>query len=179
MSFEVFYAGYHVSAQVNGVLPSSDLESLRSCLFDYFLETRGVSVANRLHVFLRAYSRLMRYVRALKLMDVVIEGVLDLPLTKQCQDALTKMTHCSQCAGYTADLLPCQGLCHNNLRGCLVDISDLVKPIREFTDAMVTMNNQLNISYNPWDQITLLRSYFFTVLQGVHDEGVATVSILL
>ena len=159
-----------VSSQASGLGEVPDTETARSCLFDHFLETSGDIVTNGLTGFLRSYNVLMRYIRALRLMDMVIEGCLELPLTRQCQDALLKMTYCSQCAGYSADLLPCQGLCQNSLRGCLVDLSDLVEPIREFTDAMVNMRRVLADVYNPWDQITLLNSHFFIVLSSARDD---------
>ena len=104
------------------------------------------------------------------MVENIIEGILDLPLTDQCQSAVMKMTHCAHCAGYNGELLPCQGLCMNSMRGCLVDFPDLVEPIQEFTDAMVNLNNVLEQRYNPWDQITLLNSYFFSIVTDTRDN---------
>ena len=98
------------------------------------------------------------------MMDMVIEGVLDLPLTSQCQDALAKMSYCSQCAGYSSDISPCKSLCVNTMRGCLVDLINLVPPFREATVALVRVKNLLEYRYNIWDQIALLNSYFFTTV---------------
>ena len=157
----MFLAAYVVTSQIQGVGSLPDTEAFRSCFFNYFLELRGEKIYNKLNGFLRAYNLTMRYMRALKMVERVIEGIFELPLTKQCESALMKMTYCSQCAGYNGDLLPCKGLCLNILRGCLVDFADLVEPIREFTTAIVNLKNQLNHPFNPWDQITLLNSYFF------------------
>ena len=161
VSFEVFLAAYVVTSSFTGSnrpLPNTD--AFRHCFYNFFLDLRGDDISTRLHGFLRAYNLTMRYVRALKMIENVIEGVLDLPLTDQCQSALTKMTYCSQCAGYNGDLLPCHGLCMNSLRGCLVDFADLVEPIREMTEALVELNRVLDNVYNPWDQMTLLNSHF-------------------
>ena len=111
----------------------------------------------------------MRYVRALKMIENVIEGVLDLTLTEQCQSALMKMTYCSLCAGYNGQLLPCQSLCMNTLRGCLVDYIDLIKPIQETSNALIKLNWVMKHDFNPWNRITILNSYFSrtaTEIQG-------------
>ena len=139
-------------------LPNTD--SFRQCFYNFFLDLRGEKIATELHGFLRAYNLTMRYTRALKMIENVIEGVLDLPLTEQCQGALMKMTYCSQCAGYNGNLLPCQGLCMNTLRGCLVDFADLVEPIQELTNALVELNRVMEHEHNPWDQLTTLNPYF-------------------
>ena len=104
------------------------------------------------------------------MIENVIEGILDLPLTDQCQGALMKMTYCSQCAGYNGDLLPCQGLCMNSLRGCLVDFADLVEPIHETTEALIELNRVLNNVYNPWDQVTILNSYFLRIVTNTQRD---------
>ena len=105
------------------------------------------------------------------MVEKVIEGILDLPLTEQCQNALMKMTYCSQCAGYdSVELLPCQGLCLNSLRGCLVDFADLEGPIREFTDALTNLNSHLTEPYSPWVQITQLDPYFFGIVTATQTD---------
>ena len=164
MSFELFLAAYVVTSSVNGAnnaLPNTD--AFRSCFYDYFLDLRGDAVYNQLNGLLRAYNLTMRFTRALKMVERVVEGILDLPLTEQCQNALMKMTYCSQCAGYSGSLQPCQGLCMNSLRGCLLDFADLVEPIKKVTEALVNMNRVLEI-HNPWVQITLLNPYFLTTV---------------
>lgn len=170
----MFLAAYVVTTESFGIGSSlPDTEAFRSCFFNFFLNLRGEKVYNKLNGLLRAYNLTMRYVRALKMVERVIEGVLDLPLSTQCESALMKMTYCSQCAGYNGAVLPCKGLCLNILRGCLVDLAELVEPVREFTTAIVNLKNQLNHPYNPWDQITLLNSYFFTTVtetqQSIND----------
>ena len=167
----MFLAAYIVTTQSQGLnndLP--DTPEFRSCFFDYFVELRGDAIYNKLNGFLRAYNLTMRYIRALRLLDSVIEEVMDMTLTSQCQDAIMKMTHCSQCAGYNGDLLPCRGLCLNSLRGCLVDLVDLVEPVKEFTAAIVNLNKLMNDTFNPWDQITLLNSYFFQTVSYTRLE---------
>ena len=132
----------------------------RQCMYDFFIDLRGEKIFIELNGFLRAYNLTMRYVRALKMIENVIEGILDLPLTEQCQSALMKMTYCSQCAGYNGQLLPCQGLCMNTLRGCLVDYVDLIEPIQETSKALVELNRVMERDFNPWNRITILNSYF-------------------
>ena len=142
----------------------------RLCFTNLFLELKGDSVYSHLHGFLRAFNLTLRYTRALKMLETVVEGVLDLNLTVQCRNSLMKMTHCSQCAGYSVDLLLCQGLCLNSLRGCLIDLVDLIEPLRNFTDAIVELNRQLDDFYKPWDQITLLSPYFLTIVTEMQRD---------
>lgn len=104
------------------------------------------------------------------MLENVIEGVLDLPLSDQCQSAIMKMTHCSQCAGYSSSLLPCQGLCLNSLRGCLIDLADLVGPVRDFTAALVRLKDNLDSRYDPWVQITLLNPHFLGIVTGTQRD---------
>ena len=172
VSYEMFVAAYVVSDSLStspSVLPNT--EAFRACFFDYFVELQGDAVLTKLNGFLRTYNRTMRYIRALKMIDMVIEGILDLPLTHQCQDALMKMTYCSQCAGYNGDLLPCKGLCLNSLRGCLIDFADLVVPVREASEALVRLKKELSstTSSNQWDQITVLSPYFFEIVGTTRD----------
>ena len=161
ISFEVFLAGYSATSKANGYpddLPNT--HEFRQCMYDFFIDLRGEKIFIGLNGFLRAYNLTMRYVRGLKMIEEVIEGILDLPLTEQCQSALMKMTYCSQCAGYKDELLPCQGLCMNTLRGCFVDYVDLIKPIQEMSNALAELNKVIERNFNPWNQITLLNSYF-------------------
>ena len=160
VSLELFLASYVATSDALGDSdPLPNTKSFRQCFYNFFIDLRGERITTELNGFLRAYNLTMRYVRALKMIENVIEGILDLPLTDQCQSALMKMTYCSQCAGYNGDFLPCQGLCMNTLRGCLVDFADLVGPFQATSSALVEMNRILE-SYNPWDQITTLNPYF-------------------
>ena len=161
VSFEVFLAAYVVTGTYRGdVDPLPNTDSCRQCFYNFFLDLRGDKITTELNGFLRAYNLTMRYVRALKMIENVIEGILDLPLTDQCQSALMKMTYCSQCAGYNGNLLPCKGLCMNTLRGCLVDFADLVEPIQEASNALIELNRVLKYLYDPWIQMTRLNPHF-------------------
>ena len=120
---------------------------------------------NWLNGFQRAYNHSLHYFRALRVVDRVVDAVLALGLSKQCQASLMRMTRCGQCAGISA--LPCNSLCLNTLRGCLVDLGDLVEPIQEFSQALIRMEEQAR-NYELYDQITLLSSYFF---QAVSDTS--------
>ena len=136
------------------------------------MKTRGTQVQNWLNGFQRAYTHSLRYFRALRVMDRVVDAVLALGLSKQCQTSLMRMTRCSQCAGVSA--LPCNRLCLNTLRGCLVDLGDLVEPIREFSQALIRMEEQAR-SYSLYSQITLLSSYFFQTVSDTRTDFITEV----
>lgn len=108
----------------------------------------------------------MRYFRALRVMEKVVDGVMSRQnLTEQCKVSLMRMTECARCAGLTSSAKSCQGMCLNTLRGCLLDLGDLVEPMQVFSQALVGMKNRVLV-FNPFNQITLVQSYVFQLISS-------------
>lgn len=104
----------------------------------------------------------MYYLRALKRLDSVIEAIVDFALKDQCESSIMKMTHCANCAGYSADT--CNDLCLNVMRGCLVDLSDMFGPLEQFSEALVRLESSIstrNGLHYFWGQMNILHTYFF------------------
>ena len=108
----------------------------------------------------------MRYFRALKAMERVVDGVLSQPgLSEECQVSLMRMTDCARCAGFSDSAQSCNGLCLNTMRGCLLDLGDLVAPMQEFSEALVMLKNRV-LTFSPFVQITLLQSHIFSFISS-------------
>ena len=144
-------------------------EEFRQCFYDIFLETKGEELEIWLNGFQRAYNGTLRYFRALRVVDRVVNAVLGLDLTDQCKNSLMRMTHCAHCASFPSSTLTCPGLCLNTLRGCLLDLGDLAEPVRDFSQALVAMEDKA-MENNVYDQITLLSSHFFELVLGSSNE---------
>ncbi len=143
----------------------SDLQNtgeLRQCFYNIFLESKESQIQNWLNGFQRAYTRTLRYFRALRVVDRVVEAVLNFRMSELCQRSLMRMTHCSHCAGYMDG--PCNGMCQNTLRGCLMDLGELAEPMQDFSEALVAMESEAR-AYNVYNQVTFLSSYFFTLVR--------------
>ena len=168
VNFEVFLAAFlggDSGAQFVELLKSP---LYRSCFYDNFVNLYSSELGHTYSFrhFTNILNQTMHYLRALYISDHIIESVLSQGLTKQCRNAILKMTHCSQCAGYSSPAT-CSGLCLNTMRGCLVDLSDLAEPFRQFTQAVVWMKEQVEPIIN---QLTFIHVHFLNVIQFVNSE---------
>jgi hypothetical protein len=103
----------------------------------------------------------MRYFRALKAMEKVVDGVRSRQsLSEQCQASLMRMTDCAHCAGFPGSTQSCKGLCLNTMRGCLMDLGDLVEPVEEFSQALVGLKDSV-ITRSPFLQVAFLQGHVF------------------
>ena len=168
--FELFLAAYVSNPSTGGSRNLPNTEAFRSCFYDYFLELKGDMIANYYRGFTRSYNRTMYYLRAVRTADSILASLLEYQLNKPCRDSLMKMSHCASCSGYN-DSARCQGMCLNTLRGCLVDLSDLVAPFREFSDAVVAMKESLENQYSLWNQLDLLQSNFFRMVSSTFSQA--------
>ena len=171
VNFEVFLAAFlggDSGAQSVELLKSA---AYRTCFYDNFvnLYSSELSITYSFRHFTNILNRTMHYMRALYISDHIIESVLSQGLTTQCRNAILKMTHCSQCAGHSSPA-SCSGLCLNTMRGCLVDLSDLAEPFRQFTQAVIWMKEQLEPLI---DQFTLIQPHFLNVVKFVEIQGQA------
>lgn len=82
-----------------------------------------------------ALSPVRSFIKALQLAMDSIETAEKFTLSESCLNALTRLTYCSQCAGYVS-VQPCEGLCLNVLRGCLVELRGMEHHYSEFTNAL-------------------------------------------
>uniref|UniRef100_A0A3P8WQ62 Glypican-5-like n=1 Tax=Cynoglossus semilaevis TaxID=244447 RepID=A0A3P8WQ62_CYNSE len=80
----------------------------------------------------RALSRL------LQLASEVVNVTQKAAISRECGRGLVRMQYCSHCRGLTL-IRPCNGLCINVMRGCLVGVSELDVPWRR----LVVMLQQL------------------------------------
>ena len=180
--FKVFLTTFLSNPHTPGDLPNTP--QFRSCLNNsIFMQLYDRRVRFNLRMFEQAWNNHLRYFRAIKGLDLVLQGVLNRSqnLDEQCQTAVLKMTGCPRCAGYSNDA--CQGLCLNTMRGCLLDRHDFVEPLEMFGQALVAMKNlTYSLDLNPYSQFNLLQSRvlsfvynnqedFSTILSMVSWEG--------
>ncbi len=136
----------------------------RQCFYYFFIRNTRNQINIRLSGLQRSYTRTLRYFRALRVVDRVVEAVLQLRLSSECRKSLLQMTHCAHCAGLPGNSQTCSGLCLNTLRGCLMDLGDLVEPIRDFSRALNAMKNEVT-QFNFYNQVTFVSSYIFTLIR--------------
>lgn len=143
---------------------------VRQCFYSYFQREKGSEVHDWLNGFQRAYNLTMRYFRALRVVDRVVEAVVTRHhLSEQCKISLMKMVHCSHCAGYSGTTQSCNGLCLNTMRGCLLDLGDLVEPIQTFSQALAALKDRA-LTFNTFHQIDLLNSNVFTLIDSTSGD---------
>lgn len=162
VNFEVFLASY-LTSDYSTESDSRNLvqsRAYRRCFYDYFVELYALELSYSFGHFSRIINQTMRYMRALYVSDHIMETVLSQDLTTSCRNAMLKMTHCAQCASYSSPDT-CGRLCLNTMRGCLVELSDLAEPFRQFAEAVVRMKNMVEPII---DQLTLLQADFFQVI---------------
>ena len=154
-------------------------EEFHQCFNTIILERSADQFQIWVRGFQRAYDKSLRYFRALRVVDRVVNAVLRLRLSSECKKSLLKMSHCAQCAGLPGESKTCIGLCQNTLRGCLLDLGDLVEPIRDFSHALIAMKD-LALAFNVYTQITFLETYIFRVTLFEDYIAIATeVSFLI
>ncbi len=160
MFFEMFLAVYLY--ETNGVyIPST--EKARQCFYNFFLEKVETKLKQSLSAFQRKFSIIMRYLRALRVGDRIIDSMLGYRLTVQCEQSLMKMKYCANCAGYSSSLQSCNGLCVNTIRGCFVDLLDLVEPIEAYSEALAAMRDLVK-QLNPYNELIFLNQEIISVV---------------
>ena len=137
-----------------------DTTEARQCFYNYFHEIKEATLDRSERILKRGIKPLMQYLRALRAGDQIIDSILGYRLTEQCAKSLMKMTHCANCAGYLSSLKSCNGLCVNTVRGCFVDLLDLVEPIKAYSEALAAMK-ELVKRKNPYDRILSLNTFIF------------------
>lgn len=166
MFFEIFLATY---LAIPGTPTPPESAEVRDCFYNYFLRLNGQVVGEWLSGFERSLAKTMHYFRALHAANMVTKKALNHVVTEQCQLSLMKMEDCALCAGYSAVFSPsCNGLCLNILRGCLLDLSDLVEPILSFSQVFVAMKDHIS-EFSFFGQVELLESHVFTMIGSTSD----------
>ena len=167
--FELYLASYVANPNTNAnSMPNTP--EYRQCFYNYFLDIYGLRVATSYQAFASSFNRTMYYIRALRTADRVIESILRHRTTRGCDMALFKMTHCSQCAGFSELESPiCPDYCLNTMRGCLIELASLIEPLKTLTESLLRMREELetNNYYNLWNAINLLDYDFLTLATDI------------
>lgn len=179
MYFEVYVSSY-LATPGSTRLPES--AEAKDCFYNYFIESKGLVVEDWFKGFNRAFMKTMHYFRALRASSMVIEKAVEHVMSGQCKLSLMKMDDCALCAGYSAtSLTSCNGLCLNILRGCLLDLSDLVEPITSFSQVLMAMKDHI-LEFSVYDQIEYVETTvfeFITSVSGLTATISRDVSVLL
>jgi hypothetical protein len=104
-----------------------------------------------------ALSPVRSFIKALQLAMDSIETAEKFTLSESCVNALTRLTYCSQCSGYVS-VQPCEGLCLNVLRGCLVELRGMEHHYSEFTNALHRAASNLHTHRTLEKEMVLLPS---------------------
>ena len=152
--FEVYLTGFANALQAGGgntaVLDDSNF---RSCFYEYFLEEEGDVLLDDYVNFKQRMNLLLRLIVAMETSDAVLGRVTEHDLSSECHDSLLRLTHCAECAGVNDEsVLPCEHLCQNVLRGCVVDLYELGDVYNELYNAMRDARDTMDL-YNPFDSI--------------------------
>ena len=173
--FEVFLAVLEADPGVDTSLYPLDDRDFNICLYNYYQDISGEDTHARFVALTRSLNRTLYYLRALNVGEAFLTTVSELELTAQCRQALMRSSHCAQCGGESSLVRPCQELCLNTLRGCLVDYSDLSDPYYKFAQAAVRMKEYLDEYVNPFNQLgQQLISAFFNAISTTERSSRTT-----
>ena len=147
MLYNVYMSVYFfvVDGQINST-------QFQQCSYKYFTEMRSEFVNESYIGIALTFPKLVLYLHALGVSSTVLRSLPSSPPSKPCVSALARISNCSSCLGVPGSVEPCNGLCINVLRGCLVDLAELVGPFQEYVNTLVAFTNNLNF-YNPWNAI--------------------------
>lgn len=151
-----------------------DTTEFRQCFFNLFHEDNGDQLNQDMNAMYRSFNQTMYYLRALRRLDHVIEATSDYMLSEDCRTAIMKMTHCAGCAGQPSS--PCDTLCLNVIRGCLVDLSDMFGPFEEFSGALIELHRSISQAdglHYLWAQMNFLHTYFFRTVSDTLRDAVS------
>ena len=165
MFFDIYIAAYLVVPD-NPSLPDS--ADVRDCFYNYFINGYSENIDIWFGRFQEEFNEAMHYLRAIRAVELVVEGVLNYEVTEQCKISLMKLESCASCAGYeSSSMSSCNGLCLNILRGCLLDLSDLVQPIKSFSQVLITMKDHIKLSRSFFNQVDQVQKYVYTFLAPI------------
>lgn len=169
--FEIFLAVIEVAPQVETELFPTNDPDFNGCLYSYYLERSSEDIHSRFVALTRSFNRTLYYIRALNTAEDLLNTLVELEYSPQCRQAIMKSTACAQCSGLSASVVPCEELCLNVLRGCLVDYSDLFKPFSEFMRAAIAMKEYLDHNVNPFSHIDSLITVIIDMISVTAREG--------
>jgi hypothetical protein len=175
--YEVFqrmlYNVYMDFANPRGQINSTQFQQ---CSYEFFVEFYSQFVNYYYTHLAISLDRLVLYLRALGVSSTVLRSLLSSPPSKPCVSALARISNCSSCLDVPGSVEPCNGLCINVLRGCLVDLAELVGPFQEYVNTLVAFTNNFEVS-NPWTDIAEIPSImiaFYTMLGGIDFSAVSS-----
>ena len=173
MLYKVYTSAYaNTGGQINTA-------QFNQCSYEYFTESNSQFVNTSYSSFATSFNKLVLFMRAMRVSSVVLDSVSSSPLTKPCVAALAKISNCSVCLGVPVEAAPCSGLCTNILRGCLVDMAELVEPFQDYLSTLVDFKNRMLTDYNPWNQIVYIESNIIKFISSLvtNPGGFTEVSV--
>ena len=174
MLYNVYMSVYFYFANTRGQINSTQFQQ---CSYEFFVEIYSQFVNYYYTHLAISLDRLVLYLRALGVSSTVLRSLLSSTPSKPCVSALARISNCSSCLDVPGSVEPCNGLCINVLRGCLVDLAELVGPFQEYVNTLVAFTNNLLQDYNPWKQITLVQSTilrFLTLARTIDFPAVSS-----
>ncbi|XP_072913839.1 glypican-4 [Hemitrygon akajei] len=95
----------------------------------------------------RAFIAARTFAQGLRVARDVVSKVSIVNPTRECADALLKMTYCPRCHGLLA-VKPCNNYCLNVMKGCLANQADLDIEWNNFIDSMLMVAERLEGPFN-------------------------------
>jgi len=89
-------------------------------------------------------GRLKLLISGIKYRRRLIEFMSSYQASPHCAKQLMGMTFCSTCSGLTAQ--PCHSMCLNTIHGCLVDMADSYRSIKDMLKMLNRVQDQLNLT---------------------------------
>lgn len=147
-------------------------EDYKECLRETQQEIKPFGdIADRvsLHVT-RSFSVARTLLEALQVGIEVISATDHMIFRPECNNGLTKLVYCSQCAGYVG-IKACSGYCFNVVRGCLAHVAELDQPWSDYVSGLERMTSGLVASYNIEEVLSVLDTKISEAIMYAMENG--------
>lgn len=96
----------------------------------------------------RLLQDLSIFTQSLRLSDKVLSTIRRYTFSDPCISALTRMSYCSRCGGYS-DFKPCLFYCINTLTGCFADLAEIKANFSGLLSGLRTLSRDLMRELEP------------------------------
>ncbi|XP_011503650.1 PREDICTED: glypican-6 isoform X2 [Ceratosolen solmsi marchali] len=96
----------------------------------------------------RSFIATRAFSQALQVAAEVLKKMQQLSVSSECTAALTRMTACPSCSGISDNMLACNDMCENVMKGCLAQHAALDADWNHFVDAVDKVADRLLGPFN-------------------------------
>ncbi|XP_014223180.1 glypican-4 [Trichogramma pretiosum] len=96
----------------------------------------------------RSFIATRAFSQALQVASDVLKNMQELKTSNDCAQALTRMTACPSCSGVSSNILACNDMCENVMKGCLAQHAALDVDWNHFVEAVDKIADRLLGPFN-------------------------------